>query len=277
LFDGDVLAAAAGIRTVIDSEMGDLIRKCTLERGHDPRDFVVFAYGGAGPVHAASYAAAVGVRRIVVPFFATVHSAYGAARSDVRFSLRHSHPLVLPADPAIVEAIYAAMERDGAARLAEADVPAGQQRHERWVEARYRRQVHHLRVPAPACIDGAGLQWMMANFEQEYERLFGRGAALKDAGIEFVNYGVDSIGLVPSLPSARWPAGASVSAYAERATWCPKARGMVPTPVYDGPSLPARAQIDGPAIIEHPGTTIVVLAGQHASIDEHRHTHIELQ
>jgi N-methylhydantoinase A len=118
---------------------------------------------------------------------------------------------------------------------------------------------------------------MMANFEQEYERLFGRGAALKDAGIEFVNYGVDSIGLVPSLPSARWPAGASVSAYAERATWCPKARGMVPTPVYDGPSLPARAQIDGPAIIEHPGTTIVVLAGQHASIDEHRHTHIELQ
>ena len=74
LFGGDTLAAAAGIRTVIDSQMADLIRKSTLERGHDPRDFVVFAYGGAGPVHAASYAEEVGVSRIIVPFFATVHS-----------------------------------------------------------------------------------------------------------------------------------------------------------------------------------------------------------
>jgi N-methylhydantoinase A len=150
--------------------------------------------GGAGPVHAASYAANVGVRRIVVPFFATVHSAYGAARSDVRFSLRHSHPVVLPVDPAVVEAIYAKMESDGASRLAEADVPHAQQRHERWVEARYRRQVHHLRVPAPSPVDAAGLRKLMGDFEHEYERLFGRGAALKDAGIELVNYGVDSIG-----------------------------------------------------------------------------------
>src|SRR4029078_6689694 len=79
LFEGDALAAAAGIRKVIDSQMADLIRKSTLARGCDPREFVVFAYGGAGPVHAASYAAEVGIRRIVVPFFATVHSAYGAA------------------------------------------------------------------------------------------------------------------------------------------------------------------------------------------------------
>ena len=276
LFDGDVLAAAAGIRTVIDSQMADLIRKCTLERGFDPRQFVIFAYGGAGPVHAASYAANVGVHRIVVPFFATVHSAYGAARSDVRFSLRHSHPLVLPVDPEVVEAIYAKMERDGAARLAEAEVPRAQQRYERWVEARYRRQVHHLRVPAPSRIDAAGLRALMQDFEHEYERLFGRGAALKDAGIEFVNYGVDAIGAVPALPATAWPGGAAVSPRTERATWCPRARAMVPTPIYEGPALPADARIEGPAIIEHPGTTIVVLAGQAATIDGHRHTHIDL-
>src|SRR6185503_944594 len=128
LFGGDTLAAAAGIRTVIDSQMADLIRKSTLERGHDPRDFVVFAYGGAGPVHAASYAEEVGVSRIIVPFFATVHSAYGAARSDVRISLQHSHPLVPPVAPEIVESIYATMEADGARRLADADVPIAQHR-----------------------------------------------------------------------------------------------------------------------------------------------------
>ena len=274
LFGGDVLAAAAGIRTVIDSEMADLIRKSTLERGFDPREFVIFAYGGAGPVHAASYAAEVGVRRIVVPFFATVHSAYGAARSDVRFSLTHSHPLVAPVDPAIVEAIYAKMERDGNARLEEADVPRAQRRHERWVEARYRRQVHHLRVAAPARVDAAGLARMMADFEVEYERLFGRGAALKDAGIEFVNYGVDSVGVAPAMATRRWAAGADVAPRTRRMTWCPQSCRMVSTPVYDGPALPAHAQVTGPAIIEHPGTTIVVLAGQTASIDEQRHTHI---
>jgi len=274
LFGGDTRAAAAGIRTVIDSQMADLIRKSTLERGHDPRDFVVFAYGGAGPVHAASYAEEVGVARIIVPFFATVHSAYGAARSDVRFSLQHSHPLVPPVDPAIVEEIYTTMEADGARRLKEADVPVTQQHHERWVEARYRRQVHNLRVPAPSHIDAAGLARMLADFEREYERLFGRGAALKDAGIELVNYGVDSIGSVVAPATSRWSQGGEVAPRTHRMTWCPRSRDMVRTPIYDGPELPAQARIAGPAVIEHPGTTIVVLAGQTATIDNQRHTHI---
>jgi N-methylhydantoinase A len=275
LFEGDALAAAAGIRKVIDSQMADLIRKSTLERGYDPREFVVFAYGGAGPVHAASYASEVGIRRIIVPFFATVHSAYGAARSDVRFSLQHSHPLVVPADPAIIEAIYARMESAGAQRLDDAEVPRASQRHERWVEARYRRQVHFLRVPAPARVDQAGLARMMLDFENEYERLFGRGAALKDAGIEFVNYGVDAIGVVAAPATTRWPAGDTTPPRTHRMTWCPKSRDMVATPIYDGPSLPASSRITGPAVIEHPGTTIVVLAGQTASIDDERHTHID--
>ena len=274
LFKGDVLAAAAGIRQVIDSQMADLIRKSTLERGHDPRQFVMMAYGGAGPVHAASYGAEVGVREIIVPFFATVHSAYGAALSDVRFSLQHSHPLVLPVGPDIVEAIYSTMERHGAQRLAEADVPASQQRHERWVEARYRRQVHHLRVPAPSRIDETGLKVMAERFENEYERLFGKGAALKDAGIELVNYGVDAIGNVPKPVALPWARGAAVEPRERRMTWCPTRRDRVPTPIYDGPALPADTELVGPVIIEHPGTTIVVLAGQSARIDEHRHTHI---
>ncbi|HSM41594.1 MAG TPA: hydantoinase/oxoprolinase family protein, partial [Afifellaceae bacterium] len=68
LFDGDVTAAAAGIKRVIDAQMADLIRKTTLQRGHDPRRFAMMAYGGSGPVHAASYGNDLGVREIVVPF-----------------------------------------------------------------------------------------------------------------------------------------------------------------------------------------------------------------
>jgi N-methylhydantoinase A len=276
VFGGDVLAAAAGIRKVIDNQMGDLIRKSTLERGYDARDFVMMAYGGAGPVHAASYGAEVGVREIIVPFFATVHSAYGAAQSDVRFSLQHSHPLVLPVAPAKVEAIYAAMEEDGRRRLAQADVLPAQHRFERWVEARYRRQVHHVRVPAPSTIDDEGLAAMAAGFEREYERLFGRGAALKDAGIELVNYGVDAIGMVSRVEGERAAGGGRSEPRTRRLTYCPVAGDMVDTPVYDGPALPSGCELAGPAIIEHPGTNIVVLRGQVARIDDFRHTHIAI-
>jgi N-methylhydantoinase A len=91
-----------------------------------------------------------------------------------------------------------------------------------------------------------------------------------------VNYGVDSIGVVPALRETAWSGGAADPPRTERPAWCPRARAMIPTPIYDGPALAANTRIDGPAIIEHPGTTIVVLTGQLATIDRHRHTHVDL-
>lgn len=274
LYGGDVLAAAAGIRQVIDSQMADLIRKSTIERGHNPSDFVMMAYGGAGPVHAASYGVEAGVAEIIVPFLATVHSAYGAARSDVRFSMTHSEPLVLPTPAERLERIYAAMEDASALQLDIADVPGPQRRFHRWVEARFRRQVHHVRVAVPAQLDDAKVQGVARAFEREYERLFGRGTGLRDAGIELVNFGIDAVGVVEHPPEAVLAPGRSVAPLGERRVYCPRSRAMLPTPVYDGPTLRPESVIAGPAVIEHPGTTIVVLDGQTARIDPYRHTHI---
>ncbi len=274
LLGGDVLAAAAGIRQVIDSQMADLIRKSTLERGRDPRDFVMMAYGGSGPVHAASYGSDIGVKEIIVPFLATVHSAYGAALSDIRFSLQYSDPLVLPVAPERLESIYASMETTGHRNLGEADVPLERRQFQRWVEARYRRQVHHVRVATPSRIDAAGVDQIARTFEAEYERLFGKGAGLRNAGIELVNYGVDAVGLVSKVAEEKGVPGGNPKPSGFRDTYCPRSNRMVSTPVYDGPRLPTGTQFVGPAVIEHPGTTIVVLDGQSARIDEYRHTHI---
>ncbi len=274
LFGGDVMAAAAGIRKVVDSQMADLIRKCTLERGYDPRDFVMMAYGGAGPVHAASYAAEAGATKLLVPYFATVHSAYGAALSDIRFSLQFSEPIVLPNDPARVEAIFAAMEAKGAEALSRADVPESSRRYDRWVEARYRRQVHQLRIPAPSRVDDAAIEQLIKAFEREYERLFGPGSGLADAGVELINYGVDAVGVVDKAPWKEEATGGPAAPKSTRQAYCAQQQSMVSTPVYAGPALSPGAEIDGPAIIEHPGTTIVVLSGQSATIDAFRHTHI---
>jgi N-methylhydantoinase A len=282
LFGGNVIAAAAGIRRVVDAQMADLIRKTTLQRGHDPRGFAMMAYGGSGPVHAASYGGDLGVKSIIVPYHASVHAAYGGGLSDVRFSLRYSDPLTLPVAPDKLEGIpdklegiYARMEEQGRKLLADADIPEPDQRFERWVEARYRRQVHTVRVPTPARIDAARrVQEIAAAFEAEYERLFGPGSALKDAGIECVDYGVDAVGAVEKPTSQKLAQSRTGEPRARRPTFCPHKLSMVDTPIYDGATLGAGAVIDGPAVIEHPGTTIVLHLGQRARIDEIGNTHI---
>jgi N-methylhydantoinase A len=275
LFDGDLVNAAAGIRQVTDSQMADLIRKTTLERGHDPRAFALMAYGGAGPLHAATYATEAGCTSIIVPYQATVHSAYGAALSDVRFSLRFSDPIVLPTEATRIEAIYAAMEQQGTEMLEEANVPKQSRRFERWVEARYRRQVHTVRVPVRSPLNEAALAQLARDFEEEYARLFGPEAALRDAGVELVDYGVDAVGVVERYLGAFAKGATETEPYTARQAYCPIQRAMIPTPIYDGPALAVGTAVEGPAIVEHPGTTILILSNQRARIDDHGHTHIK--
>jgi len=275
LFNGDVIAAAAGIRRVVDSQMADLIRKTTLQRGYDPRAFALMAYGGSGPVHAASYGADLGMSEIIIPFNASVHSAYGSALSDVRFSLRYSDPLTLPVEPGRLENLYTPMENSGDKLLIDADVASGDRRFERWVEARYRRQVHTVRVRVPGRLDSvAKVDEIARAFEAEYERLFGPGSALKDAGIEMVDYGVDAIGIVAKPSAAKQTGGNSTTPRLRRQAYCSIVNAMVDTPIYDGAGLPAGATISGPAMIEHPGTTIVLHTGHKARIDEFGNTRI---
>ncbi len=275
LFGGDVLAAAAGIRRVVDSQMADLIRKTTLERGHDTRDFVLMAYGGAGPTHACSYGPESGCGEIIIPAVATVHSAFGAAITDVRFSLRYSDPLVLPVPAAKLEKFYADMESQGGDLLRGAEISDSDTVFHRWVEARYRRQVHTVRVRAPDSIGEAGIEEIAEAFHREYERLFGVGTGLTDAGIELINYGVDAVGQVRKHEPHRLVVhDGTPQPRLHRAAYCAVQGTTVNTPVYEGTKLGAGAAIDGPAIIEQPGTTVVLQTGQAARVDEFGHLHI---
>lgn len=275
LFGGDVIAAAIGIRRIVDAQMADLIRKTTLQRGHDPRAFALMAYGGSGPVHAASYGADLGVPEIIIPRHAAVHSAHGSALADVRFSLRYSDPLTLPVDPAKLDGIYVPMEQEGDRLLAEADVEKADRRFERWVEARYRRQVHTVRVGAPAKLTSpADVAEIAKAFEAEYERLFGPGSALKDAGIEMVDYGVDAIGVAKKPAAVRYDGGKETTPRLRRDAFCPVINSIINTPVYEGALLQEGMTILGPAVIEHPGTTIVLHTGHTARIDEFGNTRI---
>ena len=274
LFDGDLIAAAAGIRQVIDAQMADLIRKATLERGHDPRSFVIMAYGGCAPAHVASYGFELNIREMIVPFQATAFSAYGAALADARFSLRISDPLVLPAEAKKVNVHFNTMEERGHALLEDAGVPPAERVIERWLEARYLRQVHTVRVPVPGELNVSALSEVSRRFRNEYERLYGAGSALPDADIELVTYCIDAVGMIEKTMGEKSNSVGEVRPRTHRSTYCPFRREMVTTPIFDASSLFMGSKVNGPAVIQHPGTTIIIHRGQVAEIDEYRHTHI---
>ena len=120
----------------------------------------------------------------------------------------------------------------------------------------------------------SGVARIARDFEAEYERLFGVGSALKDAGIELIDYGVDAIGIVHKPPASKHDSGSAAAPRIVRKAYCPAVGGMIDTAIYDGAALKAGATVTGPAVIEHPGTTIVLHTGHRARVDEFGNTRI---
>ncbi|MDQ6730729.1 MAG: hydantoinase/oxoprolinase family protein [Actinomycetota bacterium] len=271
----DVMEAADGIRNVADHQMADLLRNVTVEQGHDPREFTVFAYGGAGPTHAYSFAEAAGIGRVVVPRTATAHSAYGTVSSDRLRVFQMSDPQRTPPgtfDPEnhldihrINQTFEALEERCRSAFGDDADVQVSRQ-----LFFRFRRQVHELSVPAgPGRLAAADVAQLCVMFERKYEQIYGAGTSLKGAGIEIHTFRVE--GRVPP-PSVEALSGRRIDDSqldsadgALLGTRPVMFAGIVhDTSVYGGEDL--NADLTGPLILEFPGTTVVVGPAQGASV-----------
>jgi N-methylhydantoinase A len=267
--------AADGIRRVVDAQMADQVRAATIQQGHDPRDFVLFAYGGAGPAHAYAFGPDAGVDRIIIPHTATVHSAAGALRAD-RFRVyqgtdRQRTPPWAddPAthlDPDRINAVFAELER-----RCVADFPAGSApRADRYLHIRYRGQASDLPVPVPGPLDRDTLRTLIGDFHRRYEQVFGAGTSLPEAGLEIGTFRLEGHAPSPAgtgaghrRPPARSPGGARTGTRSVIF-----ANGMVNADIFDGELLTGGALVDGPAIIDCPGTTVVVGPGHHARVDD---------
>ena len=273
LFDGDVMAAAAAVRMIVDAQMADLVRKTTLERGHDPRRYVLIAYGGSGPVHAADYAAGLGITRVVIPIGATVYSALGAAMSDVRYSLEEPLHEAL-SNPESIRNTLDRLETE--VRQAIQDLGVGARtRIDRWADVRYEKQLHSLRIeldPVAVSVEG-----IAERFERKYVALYGSGTLLPSVPLRILRVGVDGIGELGTADLPQLSATAStVVRSSSREVYWPASGRYVPTSVWDGEHLVLGTKLRGPALIEYPGTTVALPEAAEAAIDEFGNVRLEL-
>ncbi len=270
----DPIECAAGICRIVELNMADIIRKVTVEKGYDPRDFVLYAFGGAGPAHAGVFAAELGVKKVIVPQrkAASTWCAFGAAAADVLHVLEHTEILPTPVPAARINANLETLEKQAKRLMASEGIAASRQRFEFSLDLRHRGQINEVEVLLPWTRAAAGYEpALRKRFVARYEQLYGRGSALAGAQLEIVVCRLRARALTPrpKLVRARTATGKIPSAAlrGKRDIYWPDLKKRRATPVYDGERLAIGNRLRGPAIVETADTTVVVHPGRTLRLD----------
>ncbi|MBI2231518.1 MAG: hydantoinase/oxoprolinase family protein [Deltaproteobacteria bacterium] len=202
--------AAAGIYDIVNAKMSDLIRRQVVRTGYLPEEFVIYAFGGAGPVHASGFAAELGIKKIYIFATSPVFSAFGAAAADVMRTRVLSCQYVLPADPATINQRLDTVEEELSAAMSGEGFKPNQIEFRRYYTMRYRRQSAGVELPARwDRFTAKRMAEIQTAFEKKYEELYGVGAGYTKAGIEISEIRVDAVGKVakPRLSAKRKTGG----------------------------------------------------------------------
>ena len=242
-------AAAAAVIDVVNHAMAEALKIVSVQRGHDPREFILAAFGGAGPMHAAALAEELGMAEVVCPPIPGAFSALGLVGSDLkRDYVRTVYTTTATAEPADLEAAFQRLEQEGAAMLDRARVEAPQRRFVRSVDARYGRQSYELAVPVPGRrLDAAGLAAVAEDFHARHRRTYGHDN--RSEPVQLVNLRVAAIGSIAPLRLRQTPAAPGTDpAKGRRRAWFGAARHEAA--VLDRARMPAGFTVVGPAVIE---------------------------
>ena len=249
--------AAAAVHAVADRQMARALRAVTTERGHDITEQTLIAFGGSGPLHAATLADVVGIRSVVVPPLAGVYSSVGLL--DTPLELAQSYAVGLPLSAASVEPLRLALARPPAAtreRFAAAGLEVADAMLTQVLDLRYRGQATELTLPCPATVDEAEIAALAARFTEQHRRAYGH---VIDDEIEVVRVRSTATAPVSSRP------GRMVGR--RRAERYPT-RGVRGRPRSGRPQRAALVTpTAGPLLVDDPDTTTVVPPGWTASVD----------
>ncbi|OGL11814.1 MAG: hypothetical protein A3I14_18910 [Candidatus Rokubacteria bacterium RIFCSPLOWO2_02_FULL_73_56] len=268
-------AAAWGVHAIVNTNMELATRVVSIERGRDPRDLTLIAFGGSGPVHGCRLAQALGIPRVLLPAAAGVTAAIGLLAAEVRFDVARTYVRRLDAvDPAQLGAMYEEMAAQALEVVRESAV-AGDVTVARAADARYVGQGYELSVPVPAGrLDAAALARVRAAFDEVYAARYGYASPAEP--VEIVTWKLSAIGGSPRIALAKAARGAGPAApKARRRAYFPETGGFTETPVYDRYALGAGARLAGPAIVEERESTTVLPPGTAATVDEYANLLVE--
>jgi N-methylhydantoinase A len=261
-----VTDAAYGIVEIANAAMVNALHLISVQRGYDPRDFVLVAFGGAGPVHANAIAREAEMPRLLVPPSPGIFSATGLLTTDLK---RDAATTVMrradKVSAAELDVVFEELERDGAEELTAEGLPRDRVEFVRALDMRYVGQSYELAVPAG--------DELIERFHAHHERVYGFAAPTEP--VEIVSVRLTSVGRIAKPPARTLARGAAPEAKETRPVYFAEADGFVDCPIYGREALPAGATLSGPVVVEELDSTTVVHPGYRVRADENANLIVE--
>ncbi|MDG2077613.1 MAG: hydantoinase/oxoprolinase family protein [Arenicellales bacterium] len=260
--------AAAGVVRIANANMERAVRVSSAEKGYDPRDITLVAFGGAGPLHAAALATAVGIPSVLVPEQPGVFSAVGLVMSDIRHDFVRTK--IVRGDDIntdTLSSLYIELEAEASAALERDGIGQDQRHLERSADFRYVGQAYEVNVPVPAGeLDATNVLAAISAFHDTHMQLYAHNHQEKQ--LEFVSARVAAIGRMSAPPIRSRPKKMRQAVAKEcRPVYFDELNDYTETNVYDRSELSPGTTLDGPAIVEQVDTTVLIHPGQKAEVD----------
>jgi len=273
-----VMETAQGILSVVTANMAKAIRVISVQRGHDPRDYTLIAFGGAGPLHAARLAKELDIRRVLVPRNPGILCAMGLLLTDLRADFSATRLTALDQGAlAPMEAAFATLTATAERWFEQEHIAPAKREIRRSVDMRYAGQNYELPVALPdGPFTAATLAHLAEGFAAAHRQMYGFIA--EGEAVQLVTFRLEATGVVRKAELRPRPlqgpdAGAALEGH--RDVWLPESQGIVAVPVYARDRLAPGNRIAGPAIIEQMDATTVILPAQEARVDEYENLILE--
>lgn len=253
--------AAMGIISVVNSNMMRAVRVVSVERGYDPREFVLMAFGGAGPLHACEMARELGINKVMIPSTPGTLCSFGLLMADAKFDLSRSNIMLAIRDNLkFINSIFTNLRIEGDALLDKEEIQRDKRNYSRSVDARYEHQNYEINIPIP---DGelteASLAEVFEVFHATHKKNFGYSNA--QFRIQFVNFRLSAVGEIEKPEFQAKPIASNMRMLLPlemRRVLFSGEREHIETPVYHRDSFGHGCKLSGPLIIDQMDTTVAV-------------------
>ena len=278
--DLSVMETAQGIISVVTSNMARAIRVVSVQRGYDPRDYTLVAFGGAGPIHAGRLVNELEIPRIIVPLNPGILCALGLLLTDLRSDLSLTRRLRLEDDSLDqIDDALAQLQRQASGWFERERIGVEQRHLTASIDMRYGGQNYELNIPfAYDAGEMRRLDSLRANFEEAHERLYGYTAP--EEPVEIVTFRMEAYGVVNKPRFGEMPEAGPEAQHAvigSREVYFPETGGFSTSTVYDRLLLKPGNRLTGPAIVEQMDSTTLVLPGQVGRVDRYLNLIIEME